>query len=110
MNPLRVLSVMACLLAVTWAGSNDMMQSNSASGSLKPSNWLTTSELEDTPSLDEISLEKLENMPVEKGAKLMRKLCKYFNSFQKVSLLKYIISRSHLSNQLSIGSQFCTQS
>lgn len=79
MNPLRVLSVVACLLAATWASPSDM-RSNSVSGSLKPSNWLTTSELEDTPSLDEITFEKLENMPADKGAKLMRKLCKYFKA------------------------------
>ncbi|KAM7350828.1 yolk protein 3 [Cochliomyia hominivorax] len=71
MNPLRVFCVVACLLA---AASASPSESRSNSGSLKPSNWLTTSELEETPALDELTLEKLENMPVDKGAKLLRKL------------------------------------
>ncbi|XP_065364139.1 vitellogenin-1-like [Calliphora vicina] len=75
MNSLRVLSVVACLLAATCATpTNSDMRSNAASGSLKPSQWLTPSELEDTPALDEVTLEKLEKMSVEKGAKLMQKL------------------------------------
>lgn len=74
MNPLRILCVAACLLAAVCATPNQ--GSNSVSGSLKPSHWLKTSELEEIPSLDEITLQKLENMPAEKGAKLIQKLCK----------------------------------
>lgn len=73
MNPLRILCVVASLLAVAVANPT----SNSVSGSLKPSNWLTPTELENTPSLDELTLEKLEQMPLDQGALLMRKYCKY---------------------------------
>ncbi|XP_005184210.2 vitellogenin-3-like [Musca domestica] len=69
MNPLGVVCVVACLMAGALA-----TPSSSRQNSLKPAQWLKPSELESTPSLDELSLEQLENMPLEKGAKLMRKL------------------------------------
>nr|AAS75328.1 yolk protein D [Sarcophaga bullata] len=72
MNPLRILCVVASLLAICAANPTNL-HSNAVSGSLKPSNWLTPSELENTPSLDELSLQKLEQMPLEQGAQLMRK-------------------------------------
>lgn len=72
MNPLRILCVVACLLAAACANPNH--GSNTVSGSLKPSQWLKTSELEELPSLDEITLQKLESMPADKGAKLIQKL------------------------------------
>lgn len=75
MNPLRILCIVASLLAVCGANPTNQL-SNAVSGSLKPSNWLTPSELENTPSLDELSLQKLEQMPLEQGAQLMRKYCK----------------------------------
>uniref|UniRef100_A0A1I8PE41 Lipase domain-containing protein n=1 Tax=Stomoxys calcitrans TaxID=35570 RepID=A0A1I8PE41_STOCA len=67
MNPLGVLCVVACVAAVALASPTQQISN------LKPSEWLQPSELEQTPSLNEITFEKLENMPLGKGAKLMRK-------------------------------------
>lgn len=75
MNTFKVLCAVACLLAATCA--NPTSRSNVVSGSLKPSHWLSRNELEDIPSLDELTWEKMENMPLESGAKLMQKLCKF---------------------------------
>uniref|UniRef100_A0A1I8MCF5 Lipase domain-containing protein n=1 Tax=Musca domestica TaxID=7370 RepID=A0A1I8MCF5_MUSDO len=67
MNPLGVL----CFVAIVTAGS---LASQSQDYSPKPAHWLKPTELEATPSLNELTFEQLENMPLEKGAKLMRKL------------------------------------
>ncbi|XP_075158676.1 vitellogenin-3-like [Haematobia irritans] len=73
MNPLGVLCVVACLAAAAVA-SPIQQYSGDHSNSLKPSQWLKPRELEQTPALDELTFEQLDNMPLEKGAKLMRKL------------------------------------
>uniref|UniRef100_A0A1I8NTT8 Lipase domain-containing protein n=1 Tax=Stomoxys calcitrans TaxID=35570 RepID=A0A1I8NTT8_STOCA len=72
MNPLGVVCIVACLAAVVLASPSEYKR-GSYSNSLKPSQWLKPTELEQTPSLDEISFEQLENMPLEMGAKMMRK-------------------------------------
>ncbi|XP_065364469.1 vitellogenin-1-like [Calliphora vicina] len=69
MNPLRIVCVAALLLAAGSANGN-----LSGLNKLRPSQWLSSSQLEQTPSIDEISLQKLESMSVEKGAELMQKL------------------------------------
>ncbi|XP_037811447.1 vitellogenin-1-like [Lucilia sericata] len=74
MNSLSVLCAVAFLGATAYGLPPTEMRSNIVNSSLKPSQWLTTSELEDIPALDEVSLEKLEQMPLEKGATLMQKL------------------------------------
>ncbi|KNC26117.1 hypothetical protein FF38_11008 [Lucilia cuprina] len=74
MNPLSILCALTFLGTAAYASPPTEMRSNIVSSSLKPSQWLTPSELEDIPALDEVSLEKLEQMPLEKGAKLMQKL------------------------------------
>lgn len=66
MASLRIICVVALLVACASANK------------LKPSQWVSPSELEQTPGVDEISLQKLENMSVEKGSQLMEKICKYF--------------------------------
>lgn len=66
MNPLRIVFVVALLMAAANASGNK----------LKPSQWISASELEQTPAIDEISLQKLENMSMEKGSQLMEKICK----------------------------------
>ncbi|XP_061395319.1 vitellogenin-1-like [Musca vetustissima] len=68
MNPLAVLG----FVAIVAVGS--LASPTSQSSNMKPSQWLKPSELESTPSLDELTFEQLENMPLEKGAKLVRKI------------------------------------
>uniref|UniRef100_A0A1L8EIC6 Putative vitellogenin-1 n=1 Tax=Haematobia irritans TaxID=7368 RepID=A0A1L8EIC6_HAEIR len=70
MNPLGAFCVVACLAAAVLATPTQY----SISYNSKPSQWMKHSDLESSPSLDEVTFEKLENMPLEKGAKLMRKL------------------------------------
>lgn len=43
---------------------------------LRPSQWLSPSQLENIPGINEISLNKLESMSVEKGAELLERICK----------------------------------
>lgn len=50
------------------------MSVNSVNQELKPTNWLSVKELEDIPSVDEITVERLENMPLEKGAQLLERI------------------------------------
>ncbi|XP_065364960.1 vitellogenin-1-like [Calliphora vicina] len=69
MHPLRIVCVAAVLLAAGSANGN-----LSGLNKLRPSQWLSSSQLEQTPSVDEISLQKLESMSVEKGAELMEKI------------------------------------
>ncbi|XP_059223602.1 vitellogenin-1-like [Stomoxys calcitrans] len=78
MNPLGVLCLVACLAGAVLASptqyhSNSNSYKSYNSNSLKPSQWLKASELEHTPSMDEVSFEQLEKMPLEQGAELMRK-------------------------------------
>lgn len=100
MNPLGVLCAVALVAAVAVATPTSQLNSVS----LKPSLWLKPSELEATPSLDEISFEQLESMSLEKGAKLMRKLCKFqAKAMFSPTFLIILVgrSRSFVSNQSS---------
>ncbi|EDW00325.1 vitellogenin-3 [Drosophila grimshawi] len=58
------LCLLACLIVAASASKDE----------LKPTKWLSASELESLPSLNEISLERLENMPLQKGAQLLEQL------------------------------------
>lgn len=49
---------------------------NSIKNTLKPTNWLPASELESMPSMEWMTLEKLEQMSVQEGAEWMNKMCK----------------------------------
>lgn len=69
------LCLLACLLVAAAQASKD-----SSSMQLKPTQWLSASELENVPSLNDITWEQLENEPLEKGAKLIEKICKYSQS------------------------------
>lgn len=77
------LFLLACLLVAAQA-SKDAMQ-------LKPTKWLSASDLESVPSLNDITWERLESQPLEQGAKLIEKICefskginqKYFCVFSK---------------------------
>uniref|UniRef100_A0A1I8P8E1 Lipase domain-containing protein n=1 Tax=Stomoxys calcitrans TaxID=35570 RepID=A0A1I8P8E1_STOCA len=85
MNPLGVMCVVACLAGAVLASPTQYHSGNSYksfksnSNSLKPAQWLKQSELEQTPSMDEVTFEQLEKMPLEQGAELMRK---YFHLSQ----------------------------
>ncbi|XP_061395320.1 vitellogenin-1-like [Musca vetustissima] len=71
MNPLKALFVVA-LLAGAVCGNRHQSSSPSSSSSMKPSQWLSHSQLQKIPALDEVSIKKLENMPLEEGAKLLK--------------------------------------
>lgn len=72
MKTLTIICVATVLLAAIPAYGN-----LSILNKLRPSQWLSSSQLEQTPAVDEISLQKLEQMSVEKGAELMERICKY---------------------------------
>ncbi|KAH8256669.1 hypothetical protein KR026_012525, partial [Drosophila bipectinata] len=63
------LCLLACLLVAAAQASKD-----SSSTQLKPTKWLSASDLENVPSLNDITWEYLENEPLEKGAKLIEKI------------------------------------
>jgi len=77
MNPLKTFCLIACLVAVASASPSKKARDNVAATGLKPSQWLSSAELQAVPSIDELTLEQLESMPLEQGAHLIEKLCKY---------------------------------
>ncbi|ALC48556.1 Yp3 [Drosophila busckii] len=58
------LCLLACLVAAVCANNKD---------TLKATNWLSTHDLVQMPSLNDVTFEQLENMPVHEGAKLLEK-------------------------------------
>lgn len=72
MNPLKALCVVAFLAAAVCANQQYQQQTLK----LKPTQWLSPSQLKQTPSADEISVERLENMSLEEGAKALQTMCK----------------------------------
>lgn len=80
MNPMRVLSLLACLAVAAMAGPTTRMGDNSVNQALKPSQWLSVQQLESIPAVDELTLERLENMSLEKGAELLQQVCKYLEA------------------------------
>ncbi|EDW45674.1 vitellogenin-1 [Drosophila sechellia] len=73
MNPMRVLSLLACLAVAALAKPNGRMD-NSVNQALKPSQWLSGSQLEAIPALDDFTIERLENMNLERGAELLQQV------------------------------------
>ncbi|KAH8274453.1 hypothetical protein KR026_007825 [Drosophila bipectinata] len=73
MNPLRTVCLMACLLAAS-VMANPQSRSNSLNGVDQPSNWVSPREIEELPSLKQVTLNKLEEMSLEEGASLLDKL------------------------------------
>ncbi|XP_037938122.1 vitellogenin-1-like [Teleopsis dalmanni] len=76
MNPLSTICLVACLLVAACAVPSQSMKGhgNSLSNKLKPSEWLSVSDLENLPSVDEVTIQQLENMPSEEGAELVNSL------------------------------------
>ncbi|XP_033169262.1 vitellogenin-1 [Drosophila mauritiana] len=73
MNPMRVLSLLACLAVAALAKPNGRTD-NSVNQALKPSQWLSGSQLEAIPALDDFTIERLENMNLERGAELLQQV------------------------------------
>ncbi|KAH8420571.1 hypothetical protein KR009_011504 [Drosophila setifemur] len=73
MNPMRVLSLLA-LLAVAVMGKPNNRMDNTVNQALKPSQWLSGSQLEAIPAVDDLTIERLENMNLEKGAELLQQV------------------------------------
>ncbi|XP_013104424.1 vitellogenin-1-like [Stomoxys calcitrans] len=72
MNPLKAICIVAFLAAAVCAAPNHHHQYSSSSNKLKPAQWLSMSQLEKTPSLSEVTVERLENMPLEEGAQALQ--------------------------------------
>ncbi|XP_067637639.1 vitellogenin-2-like [Eurosta solidaginis] len=70
MNPLRTFCLMALLLSVASANRGK----NAIRNRLRPSEWLSTQDLENLPAIDEITFEKLQEMPAEVAADLVNKI------------------------------------
>lgn len=75
MNPMKVLSLVALLAVAAMAGPTS--RDNTVNQALKPSQWLSAQELEALPAVDDLTLERLEQMSLEKGAELVQQVCKY---------------------------------
>ncbi|XP_073835748.1 vitellogenin-1-like [Musca autumnalis] len=93
MNTFKLLCVVG-LLAVT-ASANRHQQQQERSQKWKPSQWLTPKELKDCPSVDDISVESLENMSLEQGAEALRAL-------YHVSHINYDMKPSYTPNPSNI--------
>ncbi|XP_060664948.1 vitellogenin-1 [Drosophila nasuta] len=74
MNPMRVLSLLALLVVAAMGSPSGRMNDNSVNQALKPSQWLSSQQLEAIPSVDDLTLERLERMSLEKGAELLQQV------------------------------------
>ncbi|EDW00513.1 vitellogenin-1 [Drosophila grimshawi] len=75
MNPMRMLSLLACLAVAAMASpSSGRTAGNSVNQALKPSQWLSPQQLERIEAVDDLTLERLENMSLEKGAELLQQV------------------------------------
>ena len=72
MNPLRIV----CFAALLLAAVNAKQPNSSSQNKLSPSEWLSASQLQQTPAIDEITVQQLENMSMEKGSQLLEQICK----------------------------------
>uniref|UniRef100_W8CA12 Vitellogenin-2 n=1 Tax=Ceratitis capitata TaxID=7213 RepID=W8CA12_CERCA len=70
MNPLTIF----CLVAVLLSAATAHRGSNAIRNNLQPSEWLSPRELEDMPAINEITFEKLQEMPAEEAADLVNKI------------------------------------
>ena len=77
MNPLKTICLLMGLFTLACANSNMAFSSNSIKNSMKPMDWLSPSELESLPAMNQMTLSKLEQMSLQEGADLLNKYCKY---------------------------------
>ena len=61
------------LFTLACANSN---MGNSIKNSMKPTDWLSPSELESLPAMNQMSFKNLEQMSLQEGADLLNKYCK----------------------------------
>ncbi|NP_001291655.1 vitellogenin-1-like precursor [Bactrocera dorsalis] len=73
MNPLKIFCFMAFVLAIANASPKHGKNKDNMN-SLKPVDWLSASELESMPSVEDITLQQLENMSVEDAQRKIEKL------------------------------------
>ncbi|KAM7347658.1 vitellogenin-2-like isoform 1-T2 [Cochliomyia hominivorax] len=79
MNCLRIVCLLVGIFAVVnanrgptpWSPHNNR---NSVKNALKPTDWLSVSELENLPTLNAVTISKLEEMSVQEGAELLNKM------------------------------------
>ncbi|XP_050329813.1 vitellogenin-2-like [Bactrocera neohumeralis] len=70
MSPLSIF----CLVAVLATATTVCARGNSIRDNLKPTEWISPRELENAPSVDEITFEKLQEMPAEEAAELVNQI------------------------------------
>nr|UPI76698.1 vitellogenin [Zeugodacus cucurbitae] len=77
MNILKTFGLLVLIIGAASASSKNNKQGRSnapSSSSLKPTNWLSVHELQSLPSVEDISLQQLENMSVQEGERLIEKI------------------------------------
>ena len=74
MNSLKIFCFIALVLATTNASPKHGQNKDNAY-SLKPTDWLSTTELESMPSVEDITLQQLENMSMEDAERNIEKIC-----------------------------------
>lgn len=74
MNALKLVSLLGCLALCLASPTSNNRMDNSVNQNLKPSQWLSVKELESIPAIDELTVERLESMPLEQGAELLQQL------------------------------------
>lgn len=79
MKIISIMSITVLLMAVSSAHDNSVGMKTMM---MRPSQWISPLQLEQLPSMNEMSLEKLENMSMEKAADMVKKMCKqnFFNT------------------------------
>ncbi|XP_002010569.4 vitellogenin-2 [Drosophila mojavensis] len=94
MNPLRNLCVLACFVAVALA-TNSYRQSNSLNNYDDPSNWVSISEIEQLPTLKDVTLRRLEGLTVDEGASLLDKMY-HLAQFNRIFKPEYVPESSQI--------------
>ncbi|XP_036319979.1 vitellogenin-1-like [Rhagoletis pomonella] len=75
MNPLKIFCFVALLVAAASAApKHGKNKDNAVSSSLKPTDWLSVSELQSMQSAEDFTMQQLENMSVEEGEREIEKI------------------------------------
>ncbi|XP_005184212.2 vitellogenin-1 [Musca domestica] len=91
MNTFKLLCLVGLLAVTAQANQNHQHQSQK----LKPSQWFSAKKLAECPSVDDLSVESLENMSLEEGAEALR-------TIYHVSHINYDMKPSYTPNPSSI--------
>nr|AAS75326.1 yolk protein B [Sarcophaga bullata] len=73
MNPLKTICLLMGLFALACANNNMVFSSNSIKNSMKPSDWLSPSQLESLPAMNQMTLPSWEQMSLQEGADVFNK-------------------------------------